>query len=115
VNRLTHRLIALIAAYAIALQAVLAGFAMLATAAHAAPELCVAAGHGPIPGSTPLGPDCAACPLQCGGAGPDGFAPAALTLVPPTKRSFGVAHRVAAVVLGAAARLLPPSRAPPVA
>jgi len=71
VTKTTRRLIALTAAYAIALQAALAGVVLLAASAHATPQICAAVGHDPQSGSLPMGSDCAACPALCGGAGPD--------------------------------------------
>jgi hypothetical protein len=108
-----RRLIALAVAYAVALQVVLAGFAMLATAAM--PEICASAGPGPIPGSIPMGSDCAVCPVLCGSAGPDGIAPDIFVFVAPSVSSFGIDRRVVPAAPGSAQRWLPPSRGPPAA
>jgi hypothetical protein len=113
VHRMTRRLIALTAAYAIALQATLAGFALLAASAQAAPQLCAAAGHDSRSGSMPMGADCAACPALCGNAGSDAVAPGGFTLAPPVVVSFALDRRIAPVAPSPAQRLLPPSRAPP--
>jgi hypothetical protein len=107
-----RRLIALTVAYAVALQTVLTGFVVLAMAA--APEICAPAGIGPMPGSNPSGPDCAACPVSCGG-GPDGLAPDTLAVTAPPALFFGIGQPVAPAVLGAAQCGLPPCRAPPAA
>jgi hypothetical protein len=111
---MTRRLIALTAAYAIALQAALAGFAVLAASAHAAPEIC-AAGHESPSGSMPMGSDCGTCPALCVGAGPDAAAPGSFTLAAPVVASFAVERRGVPVAPWPAQRLLPPSRAPPAA
>jgi hypothetical protein len=108
-----RRLIALAAAYAVALQAVLAGFAVLATSAPA--EICAPAGSSPPPGSIPMGPDCAACPVLCGSAGPHGMAPDTVALAAPPLPSFGIERRVAPAVPPPGQRRLPPSRGPPAA
>jgi hypothetical protein len=106
---IARRLIALMAAYAIALQAMLAGFAVLALSAHAAPDVC-ATGHSPS-GPLPMGSDCGACPALYGA--PDAVAPNGFTLATPIVAAFAIDRRIAAVMSGPMQRLLPPSRAPP--
>ena len=115
VTKTTRRLIALTAAYAIALQAALAGVVLLAPSARTAPQICAAVGHDPQSGSIPMGADCAACPALCGGAGPDAVAPGGFAVAAPAVASFAVDRRIAPVMLQRAQRLLPPSRAPPAA
>jgi hypothetical protein len=115
VNKMTRRLFALTAAYAIALQATLAGFAFLAASAQAAPQMCAAVGHDSPAGSMPMGADCAACPAVCGPAAPDAVAPGEFTLAPPVVVSFALDRRIGPVAPWPAERLRPPSRAPPAA
>ena len=109
----SRRLIALTAAYALALQAVLAGIAVWPASAHALPEVCAPAGHGPTPGPAPTGTDCVACPAVCGGAGPAGIVSGAFASTVPPVRAFGIAHGIAVAVSHPAPRLLPPTRASP--
>src|SRR5260221_14325155 len=101
VTKIARRLIALTVAYALASHAVLAGFLVLAMAA---PEICASARTGPIPDSIPMGFDCAACPVQCGGAGTDGIATDAFVVVEPPVPSFGIDRHVASVTPGSAWR-----------
>jgi len=106
-----RRLIALVAAYAIALQAVLPGFVALAMAGWAGPGICASASHGAPPGSPHS--DCGSCTLLCGGgAALAAVAPSLLVLAPPSTPSPHLAQRAAPRT---AQRLLPPSRAPPAA
>jgi hypothetical protein len=115
VTKTTRRLIALTAAYAVALQAALAGVALLAAPAQAAaPQICAAVGHDPQSGSIPSGSDCAACPALCGG-GPGGVAPGGFTVVAPGAAAFALERRIVPATPWRAQRLLPPSRAPPAA
>jgi len=116
VTKTTRRLIALTAAYAIALQAALAGVVLLAASAHAAaPQICAAVGHDPQSGSLPMGADCAACPALCGGAGPDAVAPGGFAVAAPAAAALALERRIVPVTLRPSQRLLPPSRAPPAA
>jgi hypothetical protein len=106
-------LIALAAAYAVALQAVVGSFAML-SALGAVPGLC--APDAPRqPGSDPgHGPICVACPACCG----DGAAPALATDdvcgPAPLVAADRVVHPQAHLAVRTALRNLPPSRGPPV-
>ncbi len=115
VTKPIRRLIALTAAYAVALQAALAGVALLAAASagHAAPQICAAAGHDPQSDSVPMGSDCTACPAVCSGGGPDAVASGGFTVAAPAAAAFAVERRDARVAPGRGQRLLPPSRAPP--
>jgi hypothetical protein len=106
-----RRLIALTAAYAIALQAALAGFATFAVPAFARSAICAPAGSDPGPGPAPR-PECVACPTVCHGAGADGMASVVTVLVPPTP-SLAIDRRLDIAAPRPAPRLLPPSRAPP--
>jgi len=105
-------LVAVVAAYALALQAVLASFALLAVGGPSAHELCMPAGdHGQsLP---PAGTTCLFCPLACGAQGFTGLAPAEFRFVAPAAAAPRQACDVAAAALGMAPRLLPPARAPP--
>jgi hypothetical protein len=108
-----RRMIALTAAYAVALQAILSSFGLLAMAGRSAREICGPARN--LPGSLPTGPDCMmACPVPCGGAGLAGVAPDDLAVAARPAPSSSVEMRVP-VLLRAAQRLLPPPRAPPAA
>jgi len=112
-----RRFIAVSAAYAVALQAVVASYALLAmtwpsTTWRSPQEICTPAGDGQSLPPLPPGDACLFCPLACTDNGFAGVAPpfhfAALP-APATHPACG----------GAAAspcstrRLLPPSRAPP--
>ena len=115
VTKTTRRLIALTAAYAIALQAALAGVVLLAPSARTAPQICAAVGHDPQSGSIPMGADCAACPALCGGPAPDAVVSGGFTIAAPVTAALAIDRRIAPVALRPVQRLLPPSRAPPAA
>jgi hypothetical protein len=102
-----RRLIALVTAYAIALQAVLSGFVVLAMAAS--PDICAPAAGGTLPASP--NSDCGCCHQLCGGGAP-GVPHGALVLAAsaPSRQADNLARRAAPP---APQRLLPPSRAPP--
>jgi hypothetical protein len=107
-----RRLIALAAAYAVALQAMVGSLAVL-SAVGAAPELCVSAAS-----ETP-GPDhghavpCVACPAVCGAGGLPGLAPADVSTLARRAAPVRVGHRMLRLAERSAPRNLPPSRAPP--
>ena len=105
-----RRLIALVTAYAIALQAVLSGFVALAMAAS--PDICAAAVGGTLP--APPNSDCGCCHQLCGGDAFAGVRPGdlAMSAPGPSRRAGNLARPVAAPT---PQRLLPPSRAPPAA
>jgi len=106
-----RRLIALTAAYAVALQAVLASFVLLAMSGRPAQEICTPAGDGQ---SLPPGDACLFCPLTCTDNAFAGVAPPfhfALMAAPATHPDCGAA----AASPCSTPRLLPPSRAPPAA
>jgi len=111
-----RRLIALTAAYAIALKAVLAGFALLGTGTGAAPAMCAVADGYPAAPAAPVVPGLA-CLLTCGTCGPGGLAAA----LPPdllVALLVGSSSRSACRTSGmrcSVSRLRPPSRAPPAA
>jgi hypothetical protein len=115
VTRITHRrLIALVAAYAVALQAVLASFAVV-PAAGAMPELC-ASGAPPQPGSDPgHASACIACTALCGDGGLAGVAPAGIAGAALGGAAVRIAHPTPHLAERSAPRNLPPSRAPPAA
>jgi hypothetical protein len=115
---IARRLIALSVAYAIALQALLSGLAVLAAPAGRAADICVPAGNAarampPAPAAPhhPLGSDCLACSTMYGAGLP--AAPGAL-MVGLTRGPSTESH-LSQVVVRAEPRLLPPSRAPPAA
>jgi hypothetical protein len=103
-----RRLIALAAAYAIALQAALSGFVLLATAGT---DLCAAASAPAAPHSNS---DCGCCPLLCGAAADlaaeSGESQKALPL-----SSSGACHRYVEAALPSPRGLVPPPRGPPAA
>ena len=115
VTKTTRRLIALTAAYAVALQAALAGVALPVASAHAVPQICAAAGHDPQSDSVPMGSDCAACPAVCSGGEPDAVASGGFTVAAPSAAALAVERRIVPVTPRGAQRMLPPSRAPPAA
>jgi hypothetical protein len=109
-----RRLIALIAAYAVALQAVLASFAVV-PAAGAMPGLC-ASGAPPQPGSDPGRVSaCIACTALCGDGGLAGVAPAGIAGALQRGVAVRIAHPTLHLAERSAPRNLPPSRAPPAA
>jgi hypothetical protein len=107
--RTFRRVVVLTAAYAIALQAVMAGFAMLTLAGRPALDICSPAGNGPSPPG-----DCLLCPLTCGATGLDSVAPPEVVAAPAVPMACP-ACRAPASAPCSAPRLLPPSRAPPAA
>jgi hypothetical protein len=107
-----RRLIALAAAYVVALQMILSGLWMAVAAGELAQPHCVTASHDTGPGTLPERLDCAGCPVLCGGMGLAGPAPwIVANLVPMPLGRRGTA--VAQVTAVGATRNLPPSRAPP--
>jgi hypothetical protein len=107
-----RRLIALAAAYAVALQAVVAGFAVL-SAVGAAPELC-ASRASDTPGSDHgHAVPCVACPAACGAGGLPGLAPAGVSALAQCAAEVRVGHRMLRLAERSGPRNLPPSRAPP--
>jgi hypothetical protein len=109
-----RRLIALAAAYAIALQAVLASFAVL-PAAGAVPGLCTS-GTPETPGSVPRhAQPCVACPAFCGEGAPPGVAPTGACVPAREAAAIQVEHGMRHLAERSAPRNLPPSRAPPAA
>jgi hypothetical protein len=111
-----RRLIALAAAYAIALQAVLVSFAALAAAGTAVPGLCTSSVPQERPGrDTGHAALCIACPACCGDGRLSGVPPAGVEVsLPPTAADRGT-HWPAALEVRATKRSRPPSRAPPAA
>jgi hypothetical protein len=100
-----RRLIALAAAYAVALQAVVASLAVL-SAVGQVPGLC-ASGTPEAPGSDHgRAVPCIACPAACGDGGLPGVAPVAAPAV-------RVGHPMLRLAERSAPRNLPPSLAPP--
>jgi hypothetical protein len=111
-----RRLIALAAAYAIALQAVLASLAVLSAAGAAAPGLCRSGAPetpGPAPGHAQ---PCVVCPAFCSDGVPPGVAPAGVSMVARrAAATVRVEHGMRRLAERSAPRNLPPSRAPPAA
>jgi hypothetical protein len=104
-------LIAVVAAYAVALQAVLASFAVV-PAAGAMPGLC-APGAPPQPGSdSEHAFACTACTALCGG-GLAGVAPAGTADALRRGAAVRIARPTLHLAERSAPRNLPPSRAPP--
>jgi hypothetical protein len=116
VTMMRRRLIALAAAYAIALQAVLASFAALAAAGAAVPGLCTSAVPQEQPGRhtghTAL---CLACPACCGDGRLSGAPPAGVEVPAPRAMADRGAPRPEARDVPATPRNRPPSRGPPAA
>jgi hypothetical protein len=109
-----RRLIALAAAYAIALQAVVASFTVV-SAVGAVPGLCTSGAPqtpGPDPGHAQ---PCIACPAFCGDGGPPGVAAAGVSTVARRAAAVRVEHGMRRLAERSAPRNLPPSRAPPAA
>jgi hypothetical protein len=116
-----RRMIALTVAYAVALQALLSGFAVPAVATGRAAEICLPAAnvaHGaplapaPAPAAPhPSGSDCLACSAMCGA----GLIPAPGVMPVGLTRAPSAESRPTQIVLRTEPRLLPPSRAPPAA
>jgi hypothetical protein len=110
-----RRLIALVAAYAIALQAVLASFAALA-AAGPAPGLCTSSLPQEQPGRhTGHVALCVACPACCSDGRSPGVHPAGISVpAPPLGAERGI-HPPTELDLRVTPHSRPPSRAPPAA
>jgi hypothetical protein len=107
--RIMHRLIALAAAYAVALQVVVASFAVL-SAVGTASGLCVS-GASETPGSDHgNAAPCLACPSA---GGLPGVAPAGISALVQRAAAVRVGHRILRLAERSAPRNLPPSRAPP--
>jgi hypothetical protein len=113
-STMRRRLIALAAAYAVALQAVLASFAVL-SAAGAVPGLC-ASSAAETPGSDPgYAAPCVACPAYCGNGGLPGVPPACASVLARDAGADRIEHPMLRLGERSAPRNLPPSRAPPMA
>jgi hypothetical protein len=116
VTTMRRRLIALAAAYAIALQAVLASFAALAAAGTAAPGLCTSSAPQEQPGrDSGHAALCIACPLCCGDGRLSGVPPAGVAVPIPLAATDRGSLRPAARDVRVTPRTRPPSRAPPAA
>jgi hypothetical protein len=116
VTTMRRRLIALTAAYAIALQAVVAGFAALAVAGTGVPGLCTSSAPREQPGrDSGHAIACIACPACCSGEGLSGVPPAAIEAPAPRMVSDRSAHRLPQLAARVTPRDRPPSRAPPAA
>jgi hypothetical protein len=116
VTVMRRRLIALAAAYAIALQAVLASFVAFAATGAALPGLCTSSvpqeqparhtGHAAL---------CIACPACCGDGRLSGVFPAAVEVPVPCAEAARSILRPAEFDVRATPRNRPPPRAPPAA
>jgi hypothetical protein len=115
VTTMRRRLIALAAAYAIALQAVVAGFAALAAAGTAVPGLCTSSAPREQPGRDSGHTACIACPASCCDGGPSGAPPAAAAAPVPRSSVDRNALRLTRIEARATTRNRPPTRAPPAA
>ena len=116
VTMMPRRLIALAAAYAIALQAVLASFAALAAAGTAVPGLCTSSAPQEQPGGhtghTSL---CLACHACCGDGRLSGVPPAGIEVPAPGAVADRAIPRPEARDVPVTPRNRPPSRGPPAA
>ena len=116
VTMMPRRLIALAAAYAIALQAALASFAALAAAGAAVPGLCTSSMPQEQParhtGHTAL---CLACQACCGDGRLSGVPPAGVEVPAPLAVADPAAPRLEAHDVATTPRNRPPSRGPPAA
>jgi hypothetical protein len=116
VTTMRRRLIALAAAYAIALQAVLVSFAALAAAGTAVPGLCTSSAPQEQPGrDTGHGALCIACPACCSDGRLSGMPPAGVEISPPPVAPDRGIHRPAALEVRVTPHSRPPPRAPPAA
>jgi hypothetical protein len=115
VTTMRRRLIALAAAYAIALQAVVASFAVLTAAGAAVPGLCTSAPREQPAHDTGHGTACIACPAYCSDGGLSGAPPAGVEVPVPRAAADRGTHRLPQIEVCGTARDRPPSRAPPVA
>jgi hypothetical protein len=116
VTTMRRRLIALAAAYAIALQAVLTSFAALAAAGAAVPGLCTSSAPQEQParhsGHTAL---CIACSACSGDGRLSGIPPAGVEVQAPLAAADRNTLRPAEFDIRATPRNRPPTRAPPAA
>jgi hypothetical protein len=115
VTTMRRRLIALTAAYAIALQAVVASFAALAAAGAAVPGLCTSAPREQPGHDTGHATACIACPACCSDGAPCGAPPAGVEVPAPRATADRGAPALPQLVAWGTARNRPPSRAPPMA
>jgi hypothetical protein len=115
VTTMRRRLIALAAAYAIALQAVVASFAALAATGTVVPGLCTSSAPQEQPrGDSGHAVACIACAACCSAGGLSGMPPASVELPALRATADRGAHAQPRVMVPARPRNLPPSRAPPV-
>jgi hypothetical protein len=116
VTMMRRRLIALTAAYAIALQAVLASLAALAAVGTGLPGLCTSSAPQEQParhtGHTAL---CVACPACCGDGRPPGLPSAGIEVQAPLAAADRGTQGTAAPEVRVSPRNRPPSRGPPTA
>jgi hypothetical protein len=109
-----RRLIALAAAYAIALQAVMASFAALAAAGIAVPGLCTSSAPREQPGHhSGHAAACIACPACCSDGGLSGAPPAGVEVPALSAAADRGTRGLPQVEAQTLPRNLPPSRAPP--
>jgi hypothetical protein len=115
VTAIRRRLIALAAAYAIALQAVVAGFAALAAAGTAVPGLCTSSAPQEQPGrDTGHAIACIACPASCCDGGLYGAPPTGVAIPAPRSAFNRGEHKLLQLAARVTSRDRPPSRGPPV-
>jgi hypothetical protein len=115
VTTMRRRLIALTAAYAIALQAVVASFAALAAAGTAVPGLCTSSSRELPRRDSGHVIACISCPVCCSEGGLSGVPPAAVEASVPPAMASSAAHWLPQLAVRATSRDRPPSRAPPAA
>jgi hypothetical protein len=117
VTTMRRRLIALTAAYAIALQAVVASFAALAAAGTAVPGLCTSSAPREQPErDSGHAIACIACPASCCDGGLFGAPPTGVEAPAPRVRTDRTnTHGHPQIAARETAHSRPPSRAPPAA
>ncbi len=109
-----RRLIALGAAYAVALQVLLPSFVLVAGDGVGV-QICSSVHRENPDRSLPPNSHCAACPTLCEGTGLVGAAPAAFEFLSLPANSGLTSFASSSSVTRPSSRVLPPSRAPPLA
>jgi hypothetical protein len=115
VTTMRRRLIALAAAYAIALQAVVASFAALAAAGTAMPGLCTSTPRDQPSRDSGHAVACIACPACCSDGGLSAPPPAGVEVPAPRATADRGVLGLPQFAARETARNRPPARAPPAA
>lgn len=108
-----RRLIALCAAYVMALHVLLPGVLAAAGGDAGRQEICAARDREPAPASVPPHAGCMACPAMCQGSSLAGVAPAGFAMLMPPAMPDSVLQGGPDSMVRPIARSLPQSRAPP--